>query len=148
MLSNLYVKIGIYAAVMALGIGIGYWFESTQYAAYQNKVVAAGLRQGQQSLDTQRAWSNRMQEAQGIYAANIQWIIDHNKPVPRVLCFNSSASTLPENPSTANTSPTSTGVIPPETGGSFDPTDKLTALADEADQVVEACRVVINSWPK
>ena len=147
MLSNLYVKIGIYAAVMALGIYIGYRFESNRYTAYRATVAAAAAKQEAKNRADEARWASQLAEAKAINEQNQKWITEHNKPVPHVLC-HASASPVPENPAPTGTGTPATGVVPPETGGGFDPTDKLTALADEADQVVEACRVVINSWPR
>ena len=146
MLSNLYVKIGVYAAVMALGIYIGYRFESNRYVAYRATVAAAAAKQDAKSRADEARWASQLAEAKAINEQNQKWITEHNKPVPHVLC-HASTSGVPENPAPANTSSPAAGALPSESSGGFDPTDKLTSLADEADQVVEACRVMLNSWP-
>jgi hypothetical protein len=148
MLSNLYVKIGLYAAAVVLGIYIGYRFEHNRLVAYRATVAAAAKQQEISALQTEKAWQQKYTEALAINAQNQKWISDHNQPVPRVLCHYASASPVPASPAPADAGATASGALPPETGGDFDPTERLTALADEADQVVEACRVVINSWPR
>lgn len=148
MLSSLYVRLGIIAGLFLAGLFVGFRIEHHFYTNYRVKVEAAAAAQAAAAKAKEDDWAKQLTEARAINAENQKWISDHNKPVPRVLCHYAGASPMPASPATTGSGPASTGELPSVSGGDFDPTDRLTALADKADQVVEACRLMLNSWPR
>lgn len=68
------------------------------------------------------------------------------QPVHHVVCHAAANSrSLPEAPGLPDVVVAGSGPLPAEAEGSFDPTAELIALADEADDILAACRYLHQS---
>jgi hypothetical protein len=69
-------------------------------------------------------------------------------PVPHLVCHAVSRRTPVSGlPTSSGASPSSPRVLPEPSPQSFDPSPTVLALADSADDAVEACRAAFARWP-
>lgn len=145
----------IAAALLAALIG---WqihaYGAREYKAGAASVIAADAKAAakqQAEWDAKELkYREQLGEAANEHAANLTELERlRNQPQPHVVCHVApSASSLPAVPAAPADSAAGTGALPQASPAEFDPTDRLLAAADAADDLVEACRDALNKWPK
>lgn len=76
-------------------------------------------------------------------------VAERSKPKPKLVCHAAvSASTVPSVPQPTLDQSATARVNEVGGGQSFDPSPALYAAADAADDVIEACRLAMDQWPR
>ena len=148
-----WVRLATAAAVLggifAWGWHFGAGHVQTRLDALIESQNAAVLKQTTENLNKERAYESQLNDAASAHERDLADLAAI-RALPRAGKLRCHAETdsggVPEVPTTPGSDTPASGVIPAPI--EFDPTIKLTILADRADDTVEQCRAALSRWPR